>query len=370
VTPFTGQVAGVVAAAKRIHAGLETKRLIPMPRDSREWDISPLTGAFLQDLTEISLERFGQDPLSAFDTPVVLLSSHPFACEVDLEDEVVFVSDTFLEALEFAAAQASIVNIIGKIKKFLLEAGNGADPLLQGIRQSGAALHSMYMTRMLLHVIGEKPAPAIAQVLPEQYKLFVHYQLAAAAIFALLHEQAHLEIKSGCLQPMLSVDLKDAFLNKNSSNDQIEEYACDHWAATQFMGSVRTSFVRAACFFFFNQWIVDYLLHNGESAHPPAFNRIQHLMLTLPEVKQEDIQFFNIMTKGLNSQGKLRDALNIRDQSQRYASILKYSRAGGNYKHYEEIVDSLSRSFEELGLEKSGLLRPPFGYKAKSIRLR
>jgi len=353
VNPFRGEVASLAAAANRIHSELKRKRLIPMPCDSCEWDVSPLTAAFLQDLTEVSLTRFGEDPLSAFDSPVVLLSSHPFTCEVDLEDEIIFVSDTFLEALEFAAAQASIINIIGRLKKFLSETGNEKDPLLQGIRQSGAAIHSMYMTRMLLHVIGEKTAPAIAQVLPKKHKLFIHYQLVAATIFALLHEQAHLEIKAGRLQPMLSVDLKDTFITKDSSIDQIEEYACDRWAAKQFKGAARSSFLRAACFFFFNQWIVDYLLHNNESEHPPAFNRIQHLMAVFPEIKQNDVVFFNMMTEGLNSQSELREALNLKDQAKRYASILKYSRAGGSYQHYEEIANALSRSFEELGLEIS-----------------
>ena len=353
MNPFSGEISRVAAAASRIQSELAKKRLIYMPCDSSEWDISPLTGAFLQDLTEVSLTRFGEDPLSAFDTPVVLLSSHPFACEVDLEDEVILISDTFLEALEFAAAQASLINLIRRIKNLLSEAGKDKNPLLQGIQQSGEAIHSMYMTRMLLHVIGEKPAPDIAQVLPKEYKFFVHYQMVSATIFALLHEQAHLEIKGGRLTAELSIDLVDTFINKDNTEDQIEEYACDHWAARQFKGTVRGSFVRTACFFFFNQWVVDYLLHNNKSVHPPTFNRIQYLMLALPEMRQDDFEFFNIMTKGLNSQTKLREALNIKDQSQRYASILKYSRAGGSYEHYEEIANALSRSFEELGLAKT-----------------
>ncbi len=146
MTPFKGDIVKVAAAATRVHDELRQRRLIPMPGSSSEWAISPLTGAFLQDLTEVAFTRFGEDPLASFDTPVALLSSHPFACEVDLEDKIIFISDAFLEALEFAASQASLINLVGRIKKSLSEAGKDQSPLLEGINQSGNALHSMYMT--------------------------------------------------------------------------------------------------------------------------------------------------------------------------------------------------------------------------------
>lgn len=350
--PFDGEGSQAVTSVSRVHKELRRRRLIPMPVSSGDVTVSPLTSAFLQDLTEVALMHFGEDPLAAFNTSVALLSAHPFACEVDLEDKIIFVSDTFVEALEFAAAQASLVNIVGKIRRSLTEAGDDPLGLLAGINKSRDALHSMYMTRMLLHVIGEKPAPTIAKVLPKEYKLFVHSQMVAATIFALLHEQAHLEIKAGRFAPELMVDLKDAFVDRDLTEAQKEEYNSDLWAARQIKCNRKGSFVRAACFFFFNQWVVDYLFHNEQSEHPPAFNRIQYLMHALPDMRQEDVTFFTIMTEGLNRQQLLRQALNVKDPSERYSSLLRYSRAGGNYQHYENIAGALSRTFEDLGLAK------------------
>ena len=350
MTPFDEDDVQVVAAASRVHMALERRRLIPMPASRGEVTVSPLTGAFLQDLTEVALIHFGEDPLAAFNTSVALLSAHPFTCEVDLEDEVIFVSDTFIEALEFAAAQASLVNIVRRIKKLLTESGDDPLGLLEGINKSRDALHSMYMTRMLLHVIGEKPAPTIAKFLPKEHKIFVHSQLVAATIFALLHEQAHLEIQAGRLTPKLTVELRNTFIENTFTESQKEEYTADLWAASQIKRERKGSFVRAANFFFFNQWVVDYLLHNEESEHPPAFNRIQHLMQALPDMRQEDITFFTIMTEGLNRQKQLRQALKVKDRSERYSSLLRYSRAGGRYQHYEDIAEALCQTFEDLGL--------------------
>lgn len=349
--PFDGNDSKAVAAASRVYKKLR-RRLVPIPESSGNVTVSPLTDAFLQDLTEVSLSRFGEDPLAAFNTQIALLSAHPFTCEVDLVEKIIFISDTFVEALEFAAAQASLINIVNRIRKLLTETSNDPHGLLDGINKSRNALHSMYMTRMLLHIIGEKSAPAIAKVLPKEYKLFVHTQLVAATIFALLHEQAHLEIEAGRFIPELTVDLKNAFVNMKLTEDQKEEYASDLWAARQIKKARRGSFIRAASFFFFNQWVVDYLLHNEQSHHPPAFNRIQHMMQAMPDMRQEDIAFFTIMTEGLNQQHQLRKALNVKDRSERYSSLLRYSRAGGAYQHYEDIAEVLSRTFEELGLAK------------------
>ncbi|MCB9385502.1 MAG: hypothetical protein H6509_12875 [Bryobacterales bacterium] len=329
---------------------IHRKRLIPVSAPPEAVQVSPLTSVFLQDLSEQMLVRFGEDPLAAFDTPLALVQQHPSSCWADLDDGIICISESFLEMLEFAAAHASLVNIVRRIEKKLAECGNDPRGLLNSIATSRSTLHAMQTTRLLLLMIGEKPAPQIAKVLPDGHKRFVHSQIAASATFAVLHEQAHLEIQAGRLAPGADVETPDAFLHDVRTGSREEEYAADLFAAGRIKGDRNGSFVRAASFFFFNQWVIDYLLHNQRSSHPPAFNRIQRLMHALPNMQQEDKAFFTLMTEGLNAQSQLRRALSVKEPSERYAALLRYARAAGEYSHYEDLADALCRTYEELGL--------------------
>lgn len=317
-----------------------------------ELKISPLTPALLADLSEVGLVRLSADPLSKFDTQVALVEDAPSICEVLLDKEQIILSDRFLGAIEFAAAHAALVNIIGKVKGAIAAGADDSANLAEAFAGATTAVHSLYMSRMLLHVLGEEDAPQIASLLPQRHKKFVHQQTAMCLTFALLHEQAHIEFaQDNCSIGELRAHA-DPFVDIQPNASQLEEHHADIWAVRQVEGEMRSSFLRAASFFFFNQWVIDYLMELNGAEHPPAFNRIQALMQEVPDLKNSDIQFFNIMTKGLNKQSQLRTALNERDQSVRYAKFLKWCRSHLKFNEYEGLVGALCRTYEEMGLDR------------------
>ncbi len=326
------------------------RQLVPLRPGDTDPSLSKLTNVLLTDLSEIALVRLGVDPLSRYETQVALLSDSPYTCEADIAENTIFISETFIEAIEFAAAQAALVNICGKLEKALSNSTDDPHGLGNSIREAKTALHSLYMSRMLLHILGECPAPRLAALLPEKQKPFVHHQVATCLTFALLHEQAHLEFAVGRARPEDMVDGKDLFVEFPLNSSQREEHSADVWAVRQVTESVRASFLRTATFFFFNQWVIDYLLHAIDSEHPPGFNRIQHLMKSIPDMQKSDSQFFDLMTKGLNQQHKIRLALNKKSKEDRYSSLLRYCRASCQFENYEPLVNSVCRAFEELGL--------------------
>jgi hypothetical protein len=335
------------------HSRARTKQLLALQSSDADPTISPLSGVLLTDLSEVALLRLATDPLSQFDTPVGFVSGAPFFCEVDLEAGHILFSEKFVEAIEFAAAQASLVNIIGAIKRSSDAHGADVAELKSAMTSAQTALHSLYMSRLTLHILNEAPPPSIAVLLPERHKLFVHHQTALCLTFALLHEQAHLELHRGKESlDSQEISLNEAFVAHDLSDAQKEEFFADSWAIKRVGGPSRGTFLRAASFFFFNQWIIDYLTDVQVSDHPPAFNRIQALMASIPDFKSEDATFFTIMTQGLNRQVQLRAALNTKDQPTRYASLLKWCRSHLAYQDYEALVGSVCRIYEELGLHE------------------
>ena len=60
-----------------------------------------------------------------------------------------------------------------------------------------------------------------------------------------------------------------------------------------------------------------------------------------------DVEYFVIMTDGLNDQTQLREALSEKDQSDRYASFLRYCRGLGRFEKYEPMVEAVVRAYRE-----------------------
>ncbi|MEO0632171.1 MAG: hypothetical protein AAFY46_15825, partial [Planctomycetota bacterium] len=70
--------------------------------------VSALTPALLADLAEVSRTHLGADPLAAEDTPVGLLEGDGYVCQTSLDSGAIYLTEGYLGALEFAAAQAAI----------------------------------------------------------------------------------------------------------------------------------------------------------------------------------------------------------------------------------------------------------------------
>lgn len=304
----------------------------------------------MQNLADEMLTHFGEDPLAAYDTSISLLESNRVVCEVALDERLILVSDSFIRLLEFSAAQASLVNIVERLRKHLEEDDEDPHRILVGINRSAEAIHAMYTSRLLMHMMGEFQAPSLTDLLPREYQVFVRAQTAIAATFSFLHEQAHIEIAEKRLSINDATRVLNSFVDEQPSRDQAEEHCCDVWAIRNIAEYGRARFVRTACFFFFNQWVLDYLLHDTANPHPPAFNRIQFLVQVVGELREDDFAFFSLMTHGLNGQSKLRHALNEHEPSKRKDRLLRFCRAAASYQHYEDIVDALSRSFEQIVL--------------------
>ncbi|MBK0327040.1 hypothetical protein I5535_07015 [Rhodobacteraceae bacterium F11138] len=347
LAPEDAQAVDLRAAAERT----QTRRLLELQSSEARGSVSPLTQVLLTDLSEVSLTRLGADPLSRFDTAVGFMCDAPFFCEVDLDAKHILFSEKFVQAIEFAAAQAALVNIMNAIKRAFDAGVEDAADLKAAMVSAQTALHSLYMSRLTLHILDEAPLPNTAALLPERHKLFVHQQTALCLTFALLHEQAHLALsKHRDGRNEIVQKLPSSFVQTSPSEAQKEECLADIWAVRQVDGPARGTFLRAASFFFFNQWTIDYLTDLCTAEHPPAFNRIQMLMAAVPDLQESDVAFFSIMTDGLNQQAQLRTALNEKDQPTRYASLLKWCRSHLAYDGYEPLVRSLCQTYEEMGL--------------------
>ena len=98
-----------------------------------------------------------------------------------------------------------------------------------------------------------------------------------------------------------------------------------------------------------NQWVVDYIKSQDGSDHPPAFNRIQAIMDALPDLRDSDVAFFEIMTAGLNEQKELRTALRDKSTASRYAALTRWSRSHLGFADYERMVEAVCQAYREIG---------------------
>jgi hypothetical protein len=307
---------------------------------------SALTSSLLTDLSETCLRQIGDDPLARFETKVALISGRSCILEADPKRHLILVSEAFIAAMEFAVANAALTNLISKLKHITNRSTEHPE-LAASLRNAQTTMYAMFQGHLLLHMTGEKAAPSICPLLPAEYRVFVHEQLALCLSFALLHEQAHIEFASGVDIAVHGLARVGRFARTVDSPDQLEEHAADAWAVEQVQPSGRARITKSASFFFLNQWFYDYMSYSEGGSHPPALNRLQFINSLADDLKTEDPTFSEIMLKDLNKQHHLRTALDRRERWDRYAKALRYARRISAFQDYPAMVNAVCQAYEE-----------------------
>lgn len=326
-----------------------------LKKSGRRLHSHALTQALLTDLCEVSLLRLGEDPLARFDTPLAFVAGGMPRIYSVPSTGMIVLSEDFLQAIELMAALAALTNLVRRLRKEL--AGDTADvvQLRRLLQDSHSAVYGLVQARLLLHLTGERKAPALASLLPKSYMQFVHQQTALCIVFALLHEQAHIVFtRSGeqlagldpAAGPSGSVSAQAQVIIEAINGDKAEEFAADRWAVDQ-VGAGRSTLIKAATFFFLNQWIFDAIAHRNEGGHPAAFNRIVALTSAFPEFGEKDPVFDSVVRTGLFGQERFRKSMAEPDTRKRYAQMLKFVRGLSDFGQLEDLVSALSNSYRQ-----------------------
>ncbi len=310
-------------------------------------DMAGLTGVLLSDLSEISLELLGCDPLASFDSKVVLLSGRPARVYCSLETGIICMSMAMIEAFEFCAAHAVLTRISGQVLKRMRSDSNVDPTLLKETEGANKALYALLQARLLLHLTGEEPLPRISERIPNDFKPFVHQQTVLCTVFSLLHEQAHIEFYRERFGKQTTPGSDVPLVIETFLTNKDEEFAADLWALLQVPGPSRVPLVKAALFFFLTHWTMEYIAYRPDGDHPIGMERVERIVRGCSELGAADLAFEGIMLRDLQRISRLRRALEDRSQESRYAGAVKYCRQLSEFTRLEHLADALRLAYEE-----------------------
>ena len=332
-----------------LQAGLNRLR-----KSGRRLHDQQLTQALLTDLSEVAQIRLGEDPLSQFDTPVAFVSGGLPRIYCMTESTTIVISEGPIQAIEMMAAHAALVNLLRRLRENLRDDTADLNALREQLKKSHGVVYGLIQARLLLHLMGEREAPRLANLLPREYMSFVHQQTALCIVFALLHEQAHIEFakqrasgSSAAFQTTTAkAPIKESVVIEAINGDKEEEFSADNWAILQAKEG-RHTLIKAATFFFLNQWVFDVIAHRNDGQHPAAFNRIVALSEAFPEFGRADPGFHNVVRSGLFGQNSFRRTMSETTPGKRYAGMLKYARALSDFSSLKDLITALSGSYRQ-----------------------